>query len=44
MTLAEFARQYPSTVPDATLALLDRAEPAATLPSGRLAKRVVGGM
>ncbi len=43
MTLAEFARRYPSTVPDATLAVLNRAEPGETLPAGRLAKRVVGG-
>ena len=43
MTLAEFARRHPSTVPEVTLARLNRAEPGETLPAGRLAKRVVGG-
>jgi predicted Zn-dependent protease len=43
MTLAEFTRRYPSTVPDATVALINQVEPGGTLAAGRLAKRVVGG-
>jgi predicted Zn-dependent protease len=43
MTLAEFGARYPSTVPDATVALLNGLEPGGTLKAGQLAKRVVGG-
>ena len=41
-TLAEFTSRYPSTVPDATVALLNHVEPGGILPAGQLAKRVVG--
>ena len=44
MTLADFTRLYPSTAPDATVALINQLEPGGTLAAGRLAKRVVGGM
>jgi predicted Zn-dependent protease len=43
MTLAEFTRRYPSTVPDATIALVNQLEPGDTLAAGRLVKRVAGG-
>lgn len=43
MTLSDFTRLYPSTVPDATVALINQIEPGGTLAAGRLAKRVVGG-
>ncbi len=42
MTLEEFARSYPSTVPNATLALINGVEENATLQANRLVKRVVG--
>jgi predicted Zn-dependent protease len=43
MTLAEFTGRYPSTVPDATIALINQLEPGDSLAAGRLVKRVVGG-
>jgi len=43
MTLAEFARRYPSQASAEQLALLNRVEQGATLPAGLLVKRVVGG-
>jgi hypothetical protein len=43
MTIVEFMRQYPSTVPGDAVALLNQFEPGALLPAGRLVKRVVGG-
>jgi predicted Zn-dependent protease len=42
-TVAEFTRRYPSTVPPATVALVNRVDPTGTLAAGRLAKQVVGG-
>ena len=44
MTLEEFNRQYPSSVPLDTVALVNHAEPATRFEAGRLVKRVVGGM
>lgn len=43
MTLAEFARSYPSTVDLGTLALINQAEPDTALAAGTGVKRVVGG-
>ncbi|HYO16314.1 MAG TPA: M48 family metalloprotease [Thermoanaerobaculia bacterium] len=43
MTLEEFNRQYPSTVPLDTVALANHADPATRFAAGRLVKRVVGG-
>lgn len=43
LSVAEFARRYPSTVPVDTVALLNQVEPTGTLKAGRLAKQVVGG-
>jgi predicted Zn-dependent protease len=43
MTLEEFAKAYPSTVPIETVALINHVEPGGTLEAGRLAKQVVGG-
>jgi predicted Zn-dependent protease len=43
MTLREFARRHPSSVPVATLALINQVDEGATLPAGTLVKRVVGG-
>ena len=43
MTVAEFNRRYPSTVSEATVALINQVPSNGTLPAGRLAKRVVGG-
>ena len=42
LSIAEFTRRYPSTVPDATVALLNQVEPGGTLKAG-IAKQVVGG-
>ncbi len=42
MTLEEFARRYPSTVPISTLALLNGVEEGAHFPAGTTLKRVVG--
>ena len=41
MTLAEFNGQYPSSVPLATIALINALDANATIPSGTLVKRVV---
>jgi predicted Zn-dependent protease len=43
MSLEEFNRRSPSTVPLATLALLNRVSPSTPLGAGRAIKRVVGG-
>jgi len=43
MTLAEFAREYPSEVPDEELALLNQMELGERLPAGTRVKRVVRG-
>jgi predicted Zn-dependent protease len=43
LSVAEFARRYPSSVPVATVALLNQVEPTGTLKAGQLAKQVVGG-
>ncbi len=42
LSLDEFAQRYPSTVPPATLALLNNVEPGARFDAGDLVKRVVG--
>jgi predicted Zn-dependent protease len=41
MTLAEFARRYPSEVAVEELALINQAEPSARFPAGTAVKRVV---
>ncbi len=43
MTVSEFNHRFPSTVDDATLAIVNGVEPNATLEAGTLVKRVVGG-
>ncbi len=44
MTLDEFNRQYPSTIPIAELAIINELEgPSTAMPAGRYVKRVVGG-
>jgi predicted Zn-dependent protease len=43
MTVAEFAGQYPSTVPPEILAIINDVEPDGRLAAGITAKRVVGG-
>ena len=43
MTLAEFNGRFPSTVPVATLALINGVDSTAALPRGAVVKRVVGG-
>lgn len=43
MTLEEFNRRYPSTVPLEAVALVNHAEPATRFEAGQLVKRVVGG-
>ncbi|UCF20245.1 MAG: M48 family metalloprotease [Gemmatimonadota bacterium] len=42
MTLEEFARVHPSTVPLATLELINGVQQGASIPRGTLVKRVVG--
>jgi predicted Zn-dependent protease len=42
MSVEEFARQYGSSTPVGTLALINQLEPGESLRSGELAKRVVG--
>lgn len=44
MTLREFDRRYPSTVPIERVALLNNAEPDTRFPAGERVKRVVGGV
>jgi len=41
-TIEELARQRPSPVPAATLALVNQVEPQTPLESGRLVKWIVG--
>jgi predicted Zn-dependent protease len=44
MTLEQFDRQYPSTIPIEELAIINQLEgPASPIPAGRMMKRVVGG-
>jgi predicted Zn-dependent protease len=43
MTLDEFDRRYPSSVPIETVALINQVRVADTLEKGRVVKRVVGG-
>jgi predicted Zn-dependent protease len=43
MTLEQFAERYPSSVPIATLELINGVESGATIPAGESVKRVVGG-
>ncbi len=43
MNVAEFNRRYPSTVPEATVAVINQLQPNDVLKAGQLAKRVVGG-
>ncbi len=43
LTLEEFHRRYPSTVPLPTVALINQLEPGGRLESGTTVKRVVGG-
>jgi predicted Zn-dependent protease len=43
LTVAEFARQYHSTVPASTIALINQVDEGAALRGGQPAKRVVGG-
>lgn len=44
MTLEEFNRQYPSTIPMAQLAIINEIEqPSDQIPQGRVVKRVTGG-
>ena len=41
MTLAEFARRYPSTIPAEQVALINAVSPGTPLEAGRIVKRVV---
>jgi predicted Zn-dependent protease len=41
MTVESFAKQYPSDVPVATVALINHVQPGGTLKKGQIAKRVV---
>lgn len=43
MSLADFAREFPSTAPPEVLAALNGVAPGGTLRAGQAAKRVVGG-
>jgi predicted Zn-dependent protease len=44
MTLEEFNRQYPSTLPIEQLAIINELEgPTTVIPQGRVVKRVIGG-
>jgi predicted Zn-dependent protease len=44
MTVAEFNRQFPSTVPVEQVAIINGVDPGGSLEGGRMAKRVVGGV
>jgi hypothetical protein len=44
MTLETFQSRYPSTIPMATLSTINQVAPGATIPSGTLVKRVMGGV
>ena len=43
MTLAQFMKRYPSTVPESTIAVINHLQPGDTFRAGRQAKRVTGG-
>ena len=43
MTISQFNRRFPSTVDDATLAIVNGVEPGTVVERGTLVKRVVGG-
>jgi predicted Zn-dependent protease len=43
LTVEEFTRRNPSSVPAATVALINHLTPGDTLKAGQLAKQVVGG-
>jgi predicted Zn-dependent protease len=43
MTLTEFTKRYPSTVPDETIAIINQLERGSTFKAGQQAKRVTGG-
>jgi predicted Zn-dependent protease len=43
MTLAEFTKQYPSEVPESTIAIINQLESGQTFEAGRQAKRVRSG-
>ncbi len=43
MTLAEFMKQYPSTVPESTVAVINQLGRGDTIEGGRQVKRVTGG-
>jgi predicted Zn-dependent protease len=43
MTLEQFNRRFPSTIPLAQLALINGVEETTTLGAGQLVKRVTGG-
>lgn len=43
MTLEEFQKRYPSSIPIADLAIANGLEPGSTIPKGRMVKRVQGG-
>ncbi|HEX4962779.1 MAG TPA: M48 family metalloprotease [Thermoanaerobaculia bacterium] len=44
LTLEDFAKAFPSTVPVETVAVINHVEPGGTLEAGRMAKQVVGGV
>ena len=44
MTIEEFTRQYPSSVPAEQVAIINGVDPGASLAAGQMAKRVVGGV
>lgn len=44
MTVTEFYRRYPSTVPVEEIAIINGLEPGGRLVGGQMAKRVVGGV
>ena len=44
MTIEEFTRQYPSTVPAEQVAVINGVDPGAVLSAGQTAKQVVGGV
>jgi predicted Zn-dependent protease len=43
MTLAQFMKRYPSTVPETTVAIINQLQRGDTFKAGRQAKRVTGG-
>ena len=44
MTVAEFNRQFPSTVPVEEVAIINGVDAGGSLQGGTMAKRVVGGV